>query len=63
MLPGRGLYVWTAGVGGACSERVSSDVRVPSECGMCVCVCVCVCARARVCMLYVYLCVCGWDVE
>ena len=61
MLPGRGLYTRVAGVGGACSERVSSDVRIPSECGMCVCVCVCV--RARVCMLYVYLCVCGWDVE
>ena len=59
MLPGRGLYMRVAGVGGACSERVSSDVRIPSECGMCVCVCV----RARVCMLYVYLCVCGWDVE
>lgn len=57
MLPVRGLYMRVAGVGGACSERVSSDVRIPSECGMCVCV------RARVCMLYVYLCVCGWDVE
>ena len=42
VLPGRGLYMRAAGVGGACWERVSSDVRAPSECGMCVC------SRARV---------------